>query len=76
MRLLSDSHQLLYKPKVVSTGTVKILIGCCIKEGVLSHFFSHTFGNNTKYGHITRLGRYSFLKTEQLQPNGLCALRK
>jgi hypothetical protein len=33
------------------------------------------FLSPAKYGHINRLGRYSFLKTEELQPNGLRALR-
>jgi hypothetical protein len=42
------------------------------------HFVSKevlAFLSTAKYGHINRLGRYSFLKTEELQSNGLRALR-
>ena len=34
------------------------------------------FLSPAKYGHINRLGRYSFLEMQALQPNGLRALRK
>jgi hypothetical protein len=38
IRLVSGSHRLLYKPKVVSIGSVEILNGYCIKEEVCNHF--------------------------------------
>jgi hypothetical protein len=34
------------------------------------------FLSPAKYGHINRLGRYSFVKSTELQPNGLRALKK